>query len=293
MNKDKVINAKFPTPHTPSARADMPEAGGAGGGGGDVLGLSTAHISPFQGEAHFYMGGSLAIARRLDRSKPVGGGGKRSAITTFSKASRTRLMRLLATLEREALPIFITLTYPAEYPVSSQIYKRHLDSFAKRLTRLEPSAAFVWRLEFQKRGAPHYHLLVWNVSYLKLLAWVSRAWFEVVGSGDEKHLAAGTRVENIRSLRGLMAYAAKYVGKIDPLQTSESMGHVGRWWGVVGREFLPQAILSVVSLTAWQAQNLIRLFRRFARLKSRDYASLTVFCDADQWILALARGLLD
>lgn len=173
----------------------------------------------------------------------------RGPITRFSKAARKRLIELFAQVDRTAvqfLPLFITLTYPAEYPNETATCKRHLDSFCKRLIRSYPHAAIVWKMEYQKRGAPHFHLLVWNVYHIRHRE-VSRHWYEVVGSEDKKHLAAGTRVERVKSWHGVTYYAAKYLGKVGEAIPGTKPG---RFWGVYGRAYLPIRLL--VRSLAWQ-----------------------------------------
>ena len=48
--------------------------------------------------------------------------------------------------------IFVTLTYPKQYPEDPELCKRHLKALRKRLQReYGPFAAF-WRLGIQQRG---------------------------------------------------------------------------------------------------------------------------------------------
>ena len=234
-------------------------------------------------------GGGLAKVVRADRGQPERvGGGLRGDVRVFSRGSRRRLMRLLATLQQTALPVFVTLTYPGVFPDQPAEYKGHWRAWVKRLRRRWPSAALVWRLEFQKRGAAHFHAFVWGVNYGDLRPWAAGAWYEVVGSGDLRHLAAGVRVEEVRSWRGVSSYASKYLAKVD----GQIVTGVGRWWGVENRAGLPEAVQVVVSLSHQEAQTLLRYWRRFAKLKSRDYKGLTVFCAAGQWLEAIIGGLL-
>jgi hypothetical protein len=160
-------------------------------------------------------------------------------VREFSRRSRTRLQQTLC-----AVPVahvgrgllFVTLTYPAHYPGDWQVWKRQLDTMAKRLRRKFPAFAGVWKLEPQKRGAPHFHLLVVGLPFLAK-SWLSEAWYEVVGSGDPKHLAAGTNVQLARSHRGVVSYAAKYTAKRQALPADWQEG-VGRYWGVHNRRGL-------------------------------------------------------
>jgi hypothetical protein len=168
----------------------------------------------------------------------------RGTIKGFSAAARKRLIELLASINRtalERLPLFVTLTYPAAWPADPKVWKDHLDTWLKRLNRRYQRTATVWKLEFQSRGAPHFHLLVFGPRWIDA-QWLSRTWFEVVASGDRNHLMAGTKVEFIRSWKGVMFYASKYLAK----KTQENIpAFPGRFWGVALRHYLPVELLSV------------------------------------------------
>jgi len=56
--------------------------------------------------------------------------------------------------------------------------------------------------------------------------WLSRAWYQIVGSDDPRHLRAGTQVQRCKSTRKALSYAAKYVAKIS---TCAPVQHVGRF----------------------------------------------------------------
>ena len=257
--------------------------------GATVAPLSTAHISP---QIEYTVGASLLKVSRGGVSAQVGGG-KRQNIKQFSKQSRQRLMRTIARIRRDAdLPMFVTLTYPNDYPHPAKS-KVHLDMFFKRFHRRYPKAGGIWKLEPQERGAPHYHLLIWGVEYLELLKWVPQAWFEIAGGGDELHLkwhkgqlGNGNLpcVAKVKSFKGVWAYAAKYLGK-----TFEAAGWgkmwTGRFWGVIGRENIPfgEAISRAIGYS--QATRMMRYQRRFAKIRRPTVGrSLTIFCDADQWV---------
>ncbi len=87
------------------------------------------------------------------------GRGIRDRVRGFSRASRTNLLRRLASINRDAFKaikgriIFVTLTYPHEYPDDPDLCKRHLKALRKRLQREYKSFAAFWRLGIQKRGA--------------------------------------------------------------------------------------------------------------------------------------------
>jgi len=205
-----------------------------------------------------------------------GGGGERGMVTGFSSASRRRLMRLIASLERGERPIFVTMTYPDVFPDQLDKWKRDIDVFGKRLARRSTQAGFVWRIEFKERKsgasvgklAPHFHLLVYGAGYRDLLAWVPSAWWGVVGAGDEDHLRVGTRVERIYSWGGIMRYVGKYIAKEDDYPADWQ----GRAWGIVGRSNLPWAVEVIIDLTQDQSVKLVRLARRMIGAKGRSFS---------------------
>lgn len=159
----------------------------------------------------------------------------RGAVRGFSAASRRRLIRWVASVDTSAHGpgTFVTLTMPGSWRPGCdrpRDWKRHLDVWLHRLKRAFPQCWGLWRLEPQKRGAPHYHLLLWGMP-AGSADWVARSWWEVVGSGELSHLRAGTRTEWMRSVNGTMFYAAKYCAKV-VTDLPKGWAEVGRWWGV-------------------------------------------------------------
>lgn len=290
-------------------------------------GLSTVHISPRKRDevgffpvapfVEYYKGSSLL---RVCHAQGQGGTdarvkGKRG-LASFSAASRRRLVRTIAITKRSCLPLFVTLTYPFIFPTDNKIYKRHLDSFLKRLARAFPGSSAIWKLEPQQRGAAHYHLLVWGVSHADLFSFVPSAWYAIAGGGDERHLlfhqgkfANRPCVEVPKSYNGVMSYVAKYMSK----EVLNGWAGVGRWWGVFNKENLPVGEVVRVDISEKQARDLFRGMRRYARKpvykkvwedgvkkvlyinnkpvilkfrKMRAYAfpSLSILCNADSFI---------
>ncbi len=98
----------------------------------------------------------------------------RGKISEFTAASRRRMMELMAKVQQTTVPFFVTLTYPDEFPLYREDYKRHLETFFDRLQRRWPGASVIWKLEFKERKsgenkgkiAPHYHLFVYGVPWV-------------------------------------------------------------------------------------------------------------------------------
>ena len=190
--------------------------------------------------------------------------GKRQAICEFSRGSARRLRELTCKIRVAAMEKahMVTLTYPGECPLADdfEVYKRHLHSFGKRLLRHLPESSALWKLEFQERGAPHFHLILFGLDDLEAFKpWLSRSWFEVVGSRDPRHLAAGTNVSPVKNVGAASFYLASYVSKGD--QTLPG-NFTGRYWGKINAAALPFAEMHSLDLTRGQAVIAQRIVRK-------------------------------
>jgi hypothetical protein len=200
-----------------------------------------------------------------------GGCEGRSEITEFSRASRWRLMTTLAKVDRRGpVPIFLTLTYPGQWEPDGRVWKEHLNRFWKKAVRRFKKLAAPWKLEPQARMAPHFHALCFGVSRIPW-QWVAVNWACIIhgvkapraggkngfpfgpgktGAAEFRHwldnvcmlpeevkesIRVGTKIEKLRSWRGVVSYVAKYLAKAVP----GAWERVGRYWGVIGRKDMP------------------------------------------------------
>jgi len=234
-------------------------------------------------------GGLLAVRKPVNNEAPIGG--KRGKISGFSRSAGRRMQRKMARIDREKmrLPLFVTLTYPAEFPSELKTSKIHLHRFVERLVYRWSDSAIVWRLEPQRRGAPHFHMMIYGVSYADLRSFVPQAWFEIAGGGDPNHLLwhlgkLGNQhcVTRVKSWRGVRSYVSKYMTK--PCDC-EGWDNPGRFWGIYNRDAMQWSPVALYDgLTRQQVVNLMRYMRRYAHLKGRDYSGLTIFINnPEQW----------
>lgn len=255
------------------------------------FGLSKAHIGPHHVISTAVGGRLVTLGVKWGHHAPTRGGGRRGKVAGFSDASRRRLLRLFASIDRRANdgrpPITVTLTYPGEHP-SAELAKTHLRAFEKRLTRQYPLAATIWRLELQQRGAAHFHLAIFGPRFIPH-QWVARAWFEVVGSNDPKHLEAGTETRAVRSWKKAAAYFSKYIAKKeqladDGLAALEESENMGRNWGIMGRKNLPIELRDeLVTCKEWD--DALEVILTYLEQKGREvkryypYQGISVFTD--------------
>lgn len=160
------------------------------------------------------------------------GGGKRGEIEVFSAGSRYRLFRLLHQIEFEEV-CFMTLTYPDAFPTDPAVYKANLKEFHRKFEIEYPGIQMVWRLEFQKRGAPHYHLMIldWHPNDDGMVEWM---WKATCHTWDMAHELLGVNYELIvdgNQQRLIAHYLAKYIAKVDQTEVKNATVKCGRWWG--------------------------------------------------------------
>lgn len=201
---------------------------------------------------------------------------ERNAISKFSESSACRMRRYLRTCRAEYTH-FITLTYPHAFPIDGAESKEHLRRFMQELKRYNEReektsassrrgfSAF-WFLEFQERGAIHYHIFA---THYVDMGWLRNTWYRIVGSEDKRHLSAGTSVERLRSGRfGTCAYASKYAAKAIQKDVPSFLENVGRFWGVTGDRVCVSAATIVKSVgnnsprVEGQLENLKNLIRK-------------------------------
>ena len=183
----------------------------------------------------------------------------------------------------------LTRTYPGGWlsvAPDAAASRRHLLMFRKRYARAwgRPLVC-VWKREFQRRGAPHYHLLIVPPTGRTkdgetFREWVARTWVEVVGHPDPAVRAdmlavalhsktvdfnEGTRARDPKRLASYFAkhgvYAAKDYQNEPPAAWTAAGASVGRFWGYWGLE----RTTVVVEVSDAEAKAAARTVRRWSR----------------------------
>lgn len=215
------------------------------------------------------------------------GVGTRGFVTGWTEASRFRLMKAAARIEWPRRPLaLITLTYPRHFSADPDDWKEHLRRFSIAWARRfgEPLLA-LWAMEFQQRGAPHFHLAAVLPSRVALddvtdprtrlvekglRTWIAETWYELAGHGDIRHLHQHLKAEHTKLAdgpRGLAEYLRRELGKgrqktlPDWLADEEHPKGAGRWWGRFGLQYADVT----AELTAGEYQMCRRLIRRLLR----------------------------
>ena len=231
----------------------------------------------------------------------------RGDVSAFTVGSRMRLLRKFARIESPESPgyrsqvSFLTLT--TRKHLHPRVIKRCAQKLFKRISRKYARLSIVWRLEFQRRGAPHLHCVLYNAPWVDR-QWLVAAWGELVNQ-----LNPVVDLRRVKSGRQLIAYVSKYVAKVGDsslldIGTKNAVawgrwpsmkGNCGRSWGVWNAGCLPFAelVTEIVPCDGswWMIRRYCMAF--YEHIPEDDMAGFTVFTDdpyhALQHIVTLSR----
>jgi len=206
------------------------------------------------------------------------GGGVRGKVTGFSKKSRHRMLIFMSRLRTKgARATFVTLTFSG-HP-SHKEAQAALKRFLMRIRRHFENVSGVWRLEEQERGAIHFHLILFELPFIKQ-ATLQRVWEACTREARsivDVRLASGARK--------IISYISKYISKPTddpPLTSLEDVPYqhappeddTGRVWGWINKKALPLGERVEGFLIKWAT---ITWLRFEANLLSEGRASRSVW----------------
>lgn len=263
-----------------------------------LVDLREQHLDFSPDETTYTVGfspGSIRVAKSSParRGRRVENWKARRPGTIWSDKSRVKMLERFSTLDftpfsdEASIIAFLTLTYPSDWisvAPTSQSAKRHLSMFRKRFER-EFNRPFyaLWKMEFQRRGAPHFHLLAPIPKGSDFKTWLSKTWTEIVNHPDElersKHLQAGTGVDKAKGIAADTAQRVSYYfskhssankGSKEYQNTPPDewvrAGSVGRFWGYWSLELATVQF----GVSEKDALFIARTLRRWQRSKRRS-----------------------
>lgn len=204
--------------------------------------------------------GSVRVAWK-GASRPPDKIGKKKAISEWSRKSRASMVRRLCSLDYSPLfadddhaPAVITLTYPGDWLAvapDGASAKSHVAALRKRYQReYGMPLRGVWKMEFQARGAVHFHIFCAPPTGAGFATWLSKAWADVVDAPDPTeraaHVGAGTRMDWAEGLRasdprrvavyftkhGSANFGDKEYQNRPPAEWLTEGKVLGRFWGI-------------------------------------------------------------
>ena len=235
-------------------------------------------------------------------------GPARCEILEWSAKSRANMTKTLASLDysewspEDGALAMVTLTLPGNWkPIApdGKTFKKLVRKFEWRFRRNVGPWRLLWKLEFQRRGAPHFHALlrvpamVGGVTFEK---WLSKSWADVCGASKDidtidddgaghseysRHLKAGTGIDfsgkDFSDPRRISMYFAGHSAKsqdgkeyqhVVPAKWRRPGAGPGRFWGCSGLE---RAFVEL-DVTQRDYDRLRREMRKLARARAWEVA---------------------
>ena len=199
----------------------------------------------------------------------------------FSSRSAKGLSILLAKLCYKNAA-FLTLTHTSQCPQSPRHYKKIMDTrFRKAILRKFPQFSCVWRLEKQRNGEPHLHLITYGIPVtLENFVFLRDAWHTAL----DIPIAPRIEFTRLKSSTGAYLYLTGHHSKRSQTWEGES---VGRYWGAMCRKNLPflPARTAILSPEADYVLSII-FSKKEARRVAWYKAQKSVHVDPRCWELA-------
>lgn len=220
----------------------------------------------------------------------------RGSVKKFSRKSRFRLFTALAKIRADLphKPLFVSLSYHYGHRLIIDDNKTHLHHFLVRLRQYDLNVQFIWRIELQKRGAPHFHLIIfpgvrldgfkeddYNIK-------ISSLWHEIADPKSRAHKEYGCKVKTIDSYREACIYLSKYVAK-EPIECGSSL--MGKHWGCSRN--LPYKVIGTIQADRKVNKEMIEKIRKWLIKNGHESAAdpnyfnvdrpQTIFIDSDEF----------
>lgn len=155
----------------------------------------------------------------------------RKAIYEFSDKSRAHLDHI-ACNSGHLIKSQFCLTYHDQNPTDGEVVKKHLDKWLKSYRRRFPAGSYLWVLEFQERGIPHYHVFLSVPVDPVMQKKMARSWVKITKGSKEQywwHCRPSNWIPwNMENGNYLMK---NYVVKQAQKDVPQEFQNVGRFWG--------------------------------------------------------------
>lgn len=183
---------------------------------------------------------------------------KRGDIVTFSTKSANRLRKVLLDIDFNnsfALCLTLPKVDNLEYDFSGLWHNFCV------LHQTKCSDPFVWRVELQTRGVPHWHL-VYCGGYYQALNF-KHLWQDFISKRFRCSLPFflhSVKIQPVHESSSALMYLTAHMSK----HKSSQLGWHGRQWGIVNRKYL--RLLPSISTVQINEHDMIQIVRQFRRL---------------------------
>lgn len=163
---------------------------------------------------------------------------RRGNVTIFSRKS---MQRLAWVYSQGPWVSMLTLTYHTDFPDWKKS-KKQLDLILHQMRY--NNIKYLWVVEFQKRGFPHYH--IWMDKFFEHGEWkkYSQLWLKLTkeynGTEEAKKFHMNERCYTKWDVRFDLNYAVKYAQKQNQKWLPKGIENYGRWWGSSRNIIIPE-----------------------------------------------------
>lgn len=202
------------------------------------------------------------VTASIPRYGPQPNVAKRGKVNGWSDQAVARFQRKLYSIDGNALtgvPFVFSLTL-RNCPESAQALQEVISAWIKRLRRAG-MLRLQWLIEWQGRGVPHLHGILYLADGCDGIALATRHWLELTG----KRWGAGKRGQHVvkmHQLTGWLMYQAKHSAR--GVQHYQRVGvpkswtdGTGRLWGFVGDWPMREEKLDVSREVFWRFRRLV------------------------------------
>lgn len=197
------------------------------------------------------LGVEVIRSSRLASRRSESACGKNVARGAISYLSRRSLARLafLARVTTVKFSSLLTLTYGKPFPTDGSVVKADLNKVLTHLREKYEGISYLWFMEFQARGAPHFHICLsvipsevdrfnmanyWSRLVAKRSIWSSFYPYHVREKMRRNMYLQHSKVEHwdeFKTPDGLARYITKYACKPEQKKVPPEYQNVGRFWG--------------------------------------------------------------
>lgn len=186
---------------------------------------SISHLSVFRNACKVHRTNSYTPAILWKRAS------RRGKIDSFSNKSRARLKFVAG----NCFPLLVSqflLSYGADNTPADGIETHdHLARFLDAIRKKYPGSTYLWVLEFQKRGVPHFHVFFSFPPSAKKHAWIADKWCKITKGTLGQYMVHHHPNNFVRWEMKKGGYLCKYLEKKEQKHVPNNFENVGRFWG--------------------------------------------------------------
>ena len=217
----------------------------------------------------------VEVVKEIGRVSSSGSvtGCPRGCIDSFSYSARLRLrLALLRYFLPGGFRVGVTLTLPwsvSDWSAVMGDFRSVMHRFRVYWLRRFKDCGAIFRVELQRRGAPHLHMVAWhrkgtlNLSEQYFALWYDSLLRDLRGGSYSDFARYGVKVDTLPNVIASIRYLCDHASKSKQAQ----LGYRGKQWGILGKASLRVSTGEPFSLSDRQFVLLGRWLRRLTRFR--------------------------